>query len=90
MPQAVPVITALAAVAGAGAAVYSATNTPKMPKPPAPPKESEVKLADTTALEGQRQRRAAVAGRAGTKLTGPSGLGDAGTGNTQLSKFLGG
>lgn len=70
------VITALAAVGGAGAAVYSATNKPKLPDAPKLPDSPEVKVADTTALEGQRRRRAAVAGRQGTILTG--GLGGVG------------
>lgn len=76
-------IVALAALAGAGASVYSATKKPDLPKPPSLPDAPEVKVADTGALEGQRRRRAAVAGRQGTMLTG--GLGGAGTlPNTKL------
>ncbi len=83
-------IVAIAALAGAGAAVYSATNKPKLPDMPKPPEELKDKVADTAPLSNQRkQQRAAAGGRSGTILTGSLGLpGPGASGGT--STILGG
>jgi len=58
-------------------------NLPKLPTDP------EVKVADTAALNQQRQRRAATGGRQGTLLTGTGGLGSTGAGAPRAT-LLGG
>lgn len=67
---------AVAAVVGAGAAVYSATNKPKLPGAPKLPDELDSgPKVDKGALDRQRKRRQAAAiGRQDTLLTGPLGL----------------
>ncbi len=83
-------IIAIASAASAGAAIYSATNKPKLPSAPKIPVAPEVKVADVTPLSGQRQRRAAAAGKAGTLLTGPGGLGSTSGAGAGRSTLLGG
>ncbi len=67
---------AVAAVVGAGAAVYSATQKPAIPKVPKPPGSKDAGTeVDRSALDRQRKRRQATAtGRQDTLLTGPLGL----------------
>lgn len=67
---------AVAAIVGAGTAVYSASQKPKMPgAPEAPPSIEEGPKVDTAGVDRQRKRRqAAAAGRSDTLLTGPLGL----------------
>ncbi len=80
MAVATGVISAVAAVAGAGATIINASKGgPKLPKMPALPKPEDVLTPDSGSVEAQRRRRAALAGRGGTILTGPTGLGTTGT-----------
>lgn len=67
---------AVAAIVGAGAAVYGATQKPKVPgMPDGPIKPDTGPEVDKTALDRQRRRRAAASvGRSDTLLTGPLGL----------------
>lgn len=88
---AVGAITAVAALAGAGAAVYSATKPgPKAPKMPTLPDKQKINPDPITGqLEEQRRRRAALAGRSGNILTGPGGLGTTGAAGAPRSTLLG-
>jgi len=88
--EVVGIVTALAAAASAGAAVYSATKKPDIPKPPKLPALDEKKPVDTGGHDRQRRQAAAAAvGRQSTLLTGPQGLGSVGSTGQPRSTLLG-
>ena len=75
MGAAIPIITAVAGVIGAGATAYGVTQRPRRPErvPMVPPPDID-QVTDDASREVEKKRRRA--GRAATILTSPRGLSD--------------
>lgn len=74
MAQALPYITAAAAVIGAGTAVHTATSGKKTPKLPKTAALVDPKDLETSQMR-KAQRKYAGVGRKGTNLTAQTALG---------------